>query len=206
MENNKRHFIFGYGSLISSMSRAKTGETGKVWPARLMGYQRHWSVMTTEFGMSSVAVIPSKKDNDNLAVCNGLLIEINEKELQAFDIREQGYNRSLIMSDQLKAYEQALPKGNVWIYHTCDISEPTEECPITLSYLDVILSGCLEYGRDFTMEFLSMTKGWEYRLVNDRRLPRYPRYQKELKTSLFTEYLLSVSNLSKEELSITYDT
>ncbi|WOD08990.1 hypothetical protein [Marinomonas sp. GJ51-6] len=49
--SSDRHFILGYGSLISSESRAKTGETGQVWPVKLHGFERHWSVMSDEFGM-----------------------------------------------------------------------------------------------------------------------------------------------------------
>jgi len=202
--NKQRHFIFGYGSLISAVSRAKTGETGRVWPAVLTGYQRHWSIMTTEFGMSSVAVTQSNSSKDT-TMCNGVLIEIDENELGAFDIREQGYERALVSSEQLRAYAGVLPIGKIWVYHSVTITHPSQECPITLSYLDVILAGCLEYGHAFTEDFLTMTQGWKNVVINDRQQPRYPRFQAELNTHQFTSSLLPVTNLSEKELSVSYE-
>lgn len=201
MHNKQRHFIFGYGSLISAISRAKTGETGQVWPAVLSGYQRHWSIMTTEFGMSSVAVV-----QDETGSCNGVLIEVEEKEFAVFDEREQGYQRALIPQEQLHSYiGHELPEGNVWIYYSQDIVNPTNDCPITLSYLDVILAGCLDFGDAFLNDFLTMTKGWQHPLINDRQTPRYPRVQTELETSTFVSLLAATTRLNKQTFMETYD-
>jgi len=196
-----RHFIVGYGSLISGTSRAKTGETGRVWPIKIAGFERHWSIMTSAFGMSSVAVIPKKG-----AYCNGVLIEISEAEIPVFDLREQGYKRAEIDTSQLSAYqEEALPNGTVWIYHSDDITPPTAECPITLSYVDVILAGCIEQGDAFVGDFLQYTRGWETPLLNDRQQPRYPRVQPELNTAPLNALLESVANITQQELAITYE-
>ena len=201
MTNKNRHFIFGYGSLINATSRAKTGETGQVWPVRIAGYQRNWSVMSTEFGMSSVAVIPIEE-----AHCNGVLIEIDESEIPSFDERERGYERSQVSLEQLTAYQgQSLPQGTIWIYHSHEIAQPTQECPIALSYVDVILSGCLALGESFVHDFLSLTQGWQHPLINDRKTPRYPRVQPELNTNDFISLLESVTKKSKQELSVSYE-
>jgi hypothetical protein len=201
MSSLDRHFILGYGSLMNSESRAKTGETGKVWPVKLHDFERHWSVMSDEYGMSSVAVIqaPGK-------ACNGVLAEVPYDEFPLFDDRERGYHRAQIKLGQLTAYhEEDLPKGTYWVYHTNNVIEPTQESPIVLSYLDVILSGCLEYGNDFTQDFLMLTKGWSSPLVNDRKAPRYPRVQPELLTERLNTLLEPVTTLSIKELSVTYE-
>jgi hypothetical protein len=201
MTDKNRHFIFGYGSLISATSRAKTGETGQVWPVRITGYQRNWSVMSTEYGMSSVAVIPVLE-----AHCNGVLIEIDESEIPVFDQRERGYQRSQVKLEQLFGYQQqSLPEGTVWIYHSHEIAKPTHDCPIALSYVDVILSGCLALGDAFANDFLSLTKGWHHPLINDRQTPRYPRVQAELNTQDFTPLLKSVTKFTEKELSVSYE-
>ncbi|MFT2110478.1 gamma-glutamylcyclotransferase [Marinomonas sp. 2405UD68-3] len=201
MSVQNRHFIVGYGSLISGISRAKTGETGRVWPIKIADFERHWSVMTSEFGMSSVAVIPKKG-----AYCNGVLIEISEAEIPVFDLREQGYERAQIDSSQLSSYQdEALPNGTVWIYHSDDITPPTPACPITLSYADVILAGCMEQGDAFVRDFLQHTCGWESPLLNDRQHPRYPRVQPELNTTPLNALLESVANITQQELAITYE-
>ncbi len=201
MSVQNRHFIVGYGSLISGISRAKTGETGQVWPVKITGFERHWSIMTTESGMSSVAVIPKKG-----AHCNGVLIEISEAEIPVFDLREQGYKRAQIDASQVSSYhDDALPNGTVWIYHSDQITPPSTACPITLSYVDVILAGCVEQGERFTEDFLQHTKGWETPLLNDRKTPRYPRVQPELNAAQLNALLEPVANITQKELAITYE-
>ncbi|TBR43919.1 gamma-glutamylcyclotransferase [Marinomonas agarivorans] len=201
MSSKKRHFLFGYGSLISATSRAKTGETGQTWPVLLSGYQRYWSIMTSEFGMSSVAVV-----RDENANCNGVLIEIDENELPAFDEREQGYQRALISPSQLKTYQgRSLPEGDVWIYYSQTITHPSQHCPIVLSYLDVILAGCLDIGHDFAHDFVHMTQGWQHELVNDRQEPRYPRVQPELDTTELTEWLTLATDQPTKMFLDTYE-
>ncbi len=196
-----RHFILGYGSLISGESRAKTGETGRVWPVKLFGFERHWSVMSASFGMSSVAVIQAPDKS-----CNGVLAEVPFEQFPLFDKREEGYHRAQIPAEQLKSYgDEALPEGTYWIYYTDDIVEPTQESPIVLSYLDVILSGCLEHGDAFAEDFLEFTKGWSSPLLNDRQTPRYPRVQPDLPTKRLNALLAPVTTLSIEELSVTYE-
>jgi len=51
---------------------------------------------------------------------------------------------------------------------------PNELCPISQNYLDVVLSGCLEYGKDFTKKFLENTINWTDKekniyWINDRK-------------------------------------
>lgn len=196
-----RHYILGYGSLISSESRAKTGETGQVWPVKLHGFERHWSIMSPEFGMSSVAVVKAEAK-----ACNGVLIEVPEDQFALFDKREQGYQRTQLEREQLTPYlDDELPDGTYWIYHAQEVVEPHIECPIALSYVDVILSGCLEHGDSFATDFLALTQGWRAPLHNDRLQPRYPRAQTNLSTERLNRLLAPVTTLSLNELSITYE-
>ena len=201
MSASDRHFILGYGSLINGQSRAKTGETGKVWPVKLHGFERHWSVMSSEYGMSSVAVVHAAEKS-----CNGVLVEVPFDQFPLFDERERGYQRAVIDPKQLATYQDhPLPEGTYWVYHTDRVILPDDECPIALSYLDVILSGCLEHGDDFAKDFLTFTKGWTSPLLNDRKAPRYPRAQPELSTERLNTLLAPVTTLSIEELSVSYE-
>lgn len=201
MQHSGRHFILGYGSLINGESRAKTGETGAVWPVKLSGFQRHWSIMSQEFGMSSVAVVKAQEH-----FCNGVLVEVPENQLALFDERERGYLRSQVQPSQLSGYgHHELPLGTYWVYHTPQVIPPNQQAPIALSYVDVILSGCLEHGDEFAQDFLALTQGWSGPLLNDRQNPRYPRVQPELATERLNTLLAPVSTLSIKELSITYE-
>lgn len=200
MSQLNRHYIFGYGSLINSLSRAVTGESGSVLPVKVSGYERSWSVMSPDFGMSSVAVVQREG-----ALCNGVLVEVPESEIPLFDLRERGYQRARIEAHQIQTYQEVdLPEGTLWIYHTCEIIVPTQRCPIALSYADVILAGCIEHGHDFALEFIALTKGWEYPALNDRIAPRYPRVQRQLHTPVLNRLVTDVIRLSDEELMTSY--
>ncbi|MCW4630360.1 MULTISPECIES: gamma-glutamylcyclotransferase [Marinomonas] len=138
--------------------------------------------------------------------CNGVLVEVPHDQFPLFDERERGYRRSMIKSEQLTPYQQdALPEGTYWVYHTDEVTQPDQDCPIALSYLDVILSGCLEHGDEFAQDFLTLTKGWSSPLLNDRKAPRYPRVQPELSTERLNTLLAPVTTLSIKELSVTYE-
>lgn len=200
MSTPKRHYIFGYGSLINSISRSVTGETGQAWPVKVKGFERHWSVISPHAGMSSVAVVEAHDKS-----CNGVLVEVPEHELPSFDERETGYQRAIVESHQLEPYhDHELPEGTVWIYFTHEVIKPTLNCPIAMSYADVILAGCLEYGDAFTDDFVALTQGWDDPVLNDRQQPRYPRVQSNLATEPLDRWLAVATDLSHQELSKTY--
>ena len=46
--------------------------------------------------------------------------------------------------------------------------------PILQTYIDVCLTGCLEYGEDFAKEFILTTFGWSPFWLNERPVARRP--------------------------------
>jgi len=45
---------------------------------------------------------------------------------------------------------------------------PSQESPISQSYVDLVLKGGLEFGEDFAEEFIKTTKQWDYPWINNR--------------------------------------
>ena len=43
------------------------------------------------------------------------------------------------------------------------------------SYVDVVISGCLEISEEFANDFINMTGNWQHPLLNDRHDPKYIR-------------------------------
>lgn len=99
VEGTGRTFIFGYGSLIYSRSRAHVSTSTHVAEARLRGYLRAWNVIER---------IRSNDDGDSApdrsAVfldlvlapsghCNGVVVEVDEAQLMQSDKRERSYFR-----------------------------------------------------------------------------------------------------------------
>ena len=166
-----KNFIFGYGSLISKESREKTGISKESYIATLKEFQRTWNVKIKEAKATALGIIKNKKYS-----CNGILFEIPEKELENFDKREKKYYSRIEIDPKLLKIQNFpnIQNIKIWTYATKTPEKPTKNFPILLSYIDVILKGCLDTGENFTEEFIKTTDGWEF-MLNDRKNPKYPR-------------------------------
>lgn len=186
-----RHFLFGYGSLISRESRHATGKTGKAEPIQVQDMRRSWNVAAPKMQMVGVGIVP-----EQAAICNGVLIEINEGEIASFDKREindtdHSYARAEIEFKKIIGLHWEFdPSDKVWTYIVIKPCLPSREFPILQSYVDVILSGCLEISHEFAMGFICNTDGWENPWDNDRTHPKYIRHLKEVKFQYKIDELL----------------
>jgi len=160
-------YIFGYGSIINSKSRSKTGKTGKCYPAIVTGLQRAWDLPIPGEAVTALGITKKPKIK-----CNGIVVEIDSNELNNFDKREKGYRRIPVREKNIQGFN---PQGKVWVYTNVKTTKPTLNKPIIQSYLDVIIQGCLEYGKQFAIKFVETTTNWNYPWINDRPNPRYPR-------------------------------
>lgn len=169
------HYLFGYGSLINTASRAKTGETQDAFPATLTGYQREWNIISSSNGICALGLLEQPGQ-----MCNGVLAKIDESEIPAFDQRESvgpegKYIRKEITIDLINTPLALRGSDKVWAYLTRAPQTPSNERPICQSYVDVVLMGCLSYGEEFAIKFLETTIGWHGTWINDRSAPRYTR-------------------------------
>ena len=175
-------FIFGYGSLISSASRADTeGRPVTAAPVRLsaeFGYVRSWNDRSptgfTALGVHKVA--PHRPGR----TINGVIHPVGAADLAAFDARELGYARIEVPAGMLQPVSWlAVPQdGRIWMYLPKADGHrhqgPEWAFPIVQSYVDIVVAGGLEYGVDFAAEVLETTEGWSRYWLNDRRNGRRP--------------------------------
>ena len=164
-----KNYIFGYGSLISSNSRYFTGKgfIGEPIPVELkkcMGFKRCWVCKNTKRGKLSFLALKKSKKPKNI---RGILYPIY-KCMKNFDKREEGYKKKIIKITKINRKKiikelglKKLPNYdfNLIIY----ISNSregclSEKCPISQSYLDVVIDGCMEWGENFTKHFLKNTE------------------------------------------------
>ncbi len=189
-EYKPKNFIFGYGSLISSESRIYTGKgyIGDPIPVEISkktGYRRVWVCKKSKFGDKSYLALKKSKKPTNIG---GVICPIF-KCIENFDKREKGYKRVKIKINTkakrklIKSISwQNLPNYNfnIFMYVDNKSKPPNKKCPISQRYLDVVLSGSLEYGIKFAKHFLKNTK-WEddngdVFLVNDRKKKNPRKY------------------------------
>ncbi|MBI2141872.1 gamma-glutamylcyclotransferase, partial [Candidatus Woesearchaeota archaeon] len=169
-------YIFGYGSLISQESRARTGITGEAIPVIVSGAERGWVHPAPSMGITALGVTYS---SGSKGLCNGVIFSVDERQLPEFDRRETGYTRIAMPRVNIGPINPRahLPPGAIWTYSINNPEIPKETLPIAQSYLDVVLLGCInEGGERFALAFVTLTAGWNAPWVNDRESPRYTRH------------------------------
>ena len=170
-----KNFIFGYGSLICHESRIKTAPSlanVTAIPVMVENLQRMWAAridsrrgVNAQNLMGWTAVGVSIQEGTN---CNGVLLPVNDDELQLFDKREKHYKRVHVHWSLISKFggghfdEEMMETSNVWVYAQESTVLANRYFPIPQSYVDVIMKGCLSISDEFCKTFIETTQGWWY--------------------------------------------
>lgn len=181
LNTQPEHFIFGYGSLINSISRYQTNPDSKdAIPVRVAAEFRHaryWNYHGTSSRLTALGV-RQIRDEENGQEINGVIYPILDSDMAQVDEREEGYRRVALPWEFVTPLSWAAPpahtKTRLWIYVPERPEPPSADFPILQTYIDVCLDGCLEHGEDFAETFLKTTFGWNRYWLNDRVLARRP--------------------------------
>ena len=163
-----QHYLFGYGSLICTVSRNRHTKEAKAIPVRVSGLQRCWNYHN-EIRMRNALGVFIKTD----AKCNGVVFPV--ENFSELNVREHGYDLVEISSESIEVLDGDLPSGKFWVYIPQESIYPCSKSPIQQSYLDVVMTGCLEFGDEFAKELIESTE-WSEHWVDDRDEPNYSRY------------------------------
>lgn len=145
------------------MNRA-THDYAEIRRETVRGWSRAWR-HTSLREVAFLTAIPDPKGQ-----IDGLSAAVPGGDWSALDAREFAYERCPLDSE-----------GGTVIYAIAEgqHSAATQEHPILLSYLDVVVQGYLrEFGEAGAALFFATTKGWEAPILDDRSAPRYPRHQR----------------------------
>lgn len=178
--SNPNQFIFGYGSLVESQSRARTSPSALyAFPASVAGIQRGWFDQVGGVSLSTtyLGAVP-----DPNSTCNGVIFQVSQQQRDAFDQRETGYDRKPIDRNCITMLNgsKSAPEGDIWFYANREKRFASPVCPIVQSYVDICLNGCLELEATYPMAkeagfaetFLKTCSDWSKYWVNDRIYPR----------------------------------
>jgi hypothetical protein len=175
-------FIFGYGSLVESESRARTWPSALyASPAIVKGIKRGWFDSTDSPGFSTTYLGAVLAEG---FTCNGVIFSITEQGLAAYDQRETGYKREKIDPANITMLDgtTSAPQGDIWFYANTKERPASPKLPIVQSYVDICLNGCLELEATYPLAkeakfaemFIKTCTGWNEWWVNDRIYPRRP--------------------------------
>ncbi|HAU0125574.1 TPA: gamma-glutamylcyclotransferase [Legionella pneumophila] len=193
-------YIAGYGSLIDEQSKKTTDPKAyENIPVLIKGFKRSWGAHGNLPGFN--ATFLSLNENER-GTFNGIIYRVSDpKEINSYDKRETVYCRKKLSTEQIKIYTNNIPeKIQVWIYYPKSIQDdqPSPEFPITQSYVDIFIRGCIKVEekfniRDFAKECILTTDNWPVQhWVNDRIYPRRP--------SAYEPYARKIDELLKELL------
>ncbi len=163
-------YIFGYGSLINSASRQRTGQTANAIPANVKGLIRYWSKIDDSYTLSPLVAAPGDGE------VNGVLLAVDDQSLAEFDRRERGYYRILVEHQRIESRANLDSDDQIWVYVTKAPEPPCNIVPIMQTYVDTVLSGCLEVSEQFAHQFVKQTIGWHFPRENDRHAPKYGNF------------------------------
>ncbi|SHJ15277.1 Gamma-glutamyl cyclotransferase, AIG2-like [Shimia gijangensis] len=164
----KRPYFFGYGSLVNQ----KTHDFEDAHPARLRGWRRIWR----HTNLRPVAYLTAVPDPS--AEIDGLIAHVPNDDWAALDYRERAYDR-LPVCDQINHPKDDPISVAVYTVPHGKHGLPTEEHPVLLSYIDVVVQGYLrQFGEAGVADFFATTSGWSAPVLNDRENPIYPRHQR----------------------------
>lgn len=166
------YYIFGYGSLVSKASTAKTlgREPTLFRQATLHGWVRDWNIALINrrkesyFLLSESDVIPQfasalnvrpPLDQERPTNPNGILFDITEEELTLMDSREEHYERVDITQHISDA-----PEGIIYTYTGLSRFCKTpflDDIFLPKSYLELVETGFNSFGNNYLEEFRQTT-------------------------------------------------
>lgn len=188
LSDQPENFIVGYGSLINTKSRNSTAiKPIDAIPVRVsasFGYIRAW-VHCSDSGFTALGLRKPHHGEQAMTI-NGVLYPVKGNDMSLFDQREAGYKRIELSRDIIEpvSWQQLPTQGKIWIYVSVgkngklgeNLPSASAKYPLLQSYIDVVLTGGLEYGleSDFAQELIETTKDWSSYWLNDRMVPRRP--------------------------------
>ncbi|QFU09499.1 hypothetical protein PARPLA_01318 [Rhodobacteraceae bacterium THAF1] len=157
------HF-FGYGSLVNRRTHVYT----PCHPATLPGWRREWRATA----LRPAAFLTARPVAGS--AIDGLIAPVPGNDWAALDQREAGYDR--VPTDAVHHPLSGAPQ--IAVYSIPPRPDDQSECPILLSYLDVVVQGFLtEFGEEGVTRFFQSTDNWSLPVADDRAAPLYPRAQ-----------------------------
>ena len=163
----KRHFIFGYGSLVNN----NTHDHDNIQPAILNGWQRAWR-KTPLRPVCYLSIIPVSEGR-----ILGSVSEIRQADWPSLQEREAAYDLINVAADlTIENRPQARLSTFTIPSDRCQIPDPDSQ--VLLSYLDTVIQGYFDmFGEISVHDFFDSTQDWQSTFVDDRTKPIYRRHQ-----------------------------
>ena len=169
------------GPLPRSRRPHTVKDVGPNWPIEVSGFRRAWIARGPLPGFNTTYLGITADPSDKM---NAVVYRVpHAADVKQYDQRESGYCRVLVPRDHIKLLaKKKLLSGQYWVYampQSVANIKPTRRYPIVQSYVDLLISGCLNLQKKFKLPgfakaCITTTHGWSKHWVNDRIYPRRP--------------------------------
>jgi cation transport regulator ChaC len=154
-------FVFGYGSLMNPLSAEKTLRRRLYREdfqcATLHDYVRSWTApgcicLQDNGWLRPCDALFLDLSHSPGSSCNGVVVEVSAQELQALDIREQGYERCVV---ELEFENGGCLEGFTYVMPECT---KQHDGVIAAKYKQMIDEALLAFSADFAAQFWQSTR------------------------------------------------
>jgi cation transport regulator ChaC len=170
-------YVFGYGSLISVESASRTLRRkislSDLIPGYLLSYKRGWTLKDKVFSESLTREIDAVFLNIEKApgkMLNGVLIKINEEELENLRTREKNYDTFEVTSLIKFTNEASIdPASKAFTFVGKDaykVSNEDDDSFIMNRYVNIVLTACARLGESFHREYDETTDPAQFRVID----------------------------------------
>ncbi|MEW9798409.1 gamma-glutamylcyclotransferase [Alteromonas sp. CYL-A6] len=171
--------VLGYGSLMSADSRQRYSAIHVPGlPVHVSGFYRAWVTRSVSERQTYVGALPEVSARLNAQLIPTVIdpsLQDREKDYRFVQVSPDKLTSSLTR-EQHDTLVNWLDEKTVWICQTLDDQPADDTHPVSQTYIDTCLSGCLEHGGiNEARQFIETTRGWSHPRINDRVTPRYPR-------------------------------
>jgi hypothetical protein len=180
----EKHYLIGYGSLLSHDSRSRYSNVFcPNMPIVVSGWRREWLArgladLQTGLGVSQVE---SASLNAVLLPIEQITPELRKREQDYQFVEVNTANINAAQESQLAQAELSEIRANadthkIWICANLHKKQADSHYPIYQTYLDTCLVGCFDQGiTSFATQFIQSTHFWQHGWINDRHQAGYPR-------------------------------
>lgn len=173
------HLIVGYGSLMNADSRLRYSHIEHQGVmVTVQGFHRGWitrSEQEQQTYVGAVAEAGSQLNAQLIPTAMSPALAEREKDYRFVQVAPQALQTQL--STPVHEYLQTrLADYALWICQTLTEYPANQAYPVSQTYIDTCLAGCLEYGGvDQARQFIKSTSHWPTHVRADREQPFYPR-------------------------------
>ena len=179
-----KHIVLGYGSLLSRDSRERhSGIYTQGLPVRVSGFKRAWVTRSLQEKQTYVGAVADRTSQLNAQLIPAEVnpsLRAREKNYRFVEVPASAIEHiSSSLCNQTSftsALRDALSHHQLWLCETLLCHHPSSDFPVSQTYIDTCLVGCLEHGGiSEATAFIEHTYGWNHPRINDRVNPVYPR-------------------------------